>query len=124
MKRFSNHARVEHILHRNRLPVHGKWIETGVPSRDNSYFGQLFRGCAILVHVSTRRHSVCSHQRVAIGSFVSSFGDRRGPSASANHPSSARKLIAGIGDQRYFTLARVDCRYRVIEVRLKRGATN
>src|SRR5947209_15850548 len=121
---ISDHARVEHALNRYGLMVHSQRIEPGMASCDDRDLSQLFRSGAILIHVTTRRHGICSNQRIAIGRLERGFWDNCRTSARAYHSSTARKLVTGVGDQRYFTLARADCRYGVVEVRLERGSTN
>src|SRR2546425_4443959 len=124
VQRVSNHARIEHILHRNWLTIHRQRVESRVPPGDDSNFGELFGGRAVLVHMPSRCHSIRSHKRIAIGSFIGSFGNCRWSSARANHPSTAGELVAGIGNQCYLALAPTNRHYRMIEVGLEGGAAD
>src|SRR2546423_11583145 len=121
---IGNHARVKHILNRYWLTVHSKWIEHGMAARYDRDFSQLFRGSAILIHVTVCSHSICSDQRITIGRLVRIFGNGRGTRARAYHPPTARKLGNGVRDQRYIALTCADRPYAVIQVCLELGSTD
>src|SRR5713226_3361389 len=114
-----NHARVEHILHGDRLAVHGKRIEAGMPARYDGDFGELFRSGAVLVHVAACCHRIGAYECNAVRSFIRCLRNGCGPASRAEHTPTAGELSAGVGDECHFALTCADRCYCVVEMSLK-----
>src|SRR5260370_31574353 len=83
VQRISNHTGVEYILRSNRLAVHCKRVETGMPACYDGNLSELFMGGTILVHVPASRPRISAYKCIAVGKLLPSFTNTSKPSTTA-----------------------------------------